>query len=418
MPASSTACCSSRPAGPTNGRPSRSSTSPGCSPDQHHRRVVGCRRRRPSGLPGRTAHSPRSRRPPVAGSRRRHPRGPSPVRSSTSSLPRRRSLQTDSADWGRVSNERRRVLVTGAAGYIAGQLLPAFRERYDLTLVDVTRTTPRRSRGGRRRAAGPARRPGRPVRRAVRRGRHVVHCGMRPPAGTPSYAAERVNLDMTARVYEVAAGGRRAAGGLHQHQPGRQVVRAVVEGGAPATGSVRRTIRGRTASTAGPRRRTRPSVSSTRPARSAGRWRSCRSASSRPRPIRAEAFADRPLVDYLRDITGWISERDLQQLYVRSIEADSIADPDGVPFQIFYGVSDNARTFWSITNARRGDRLPARGRLRDRVRRRDRRHDPAASRGPSSVVETLADDPGRGPDRAQGRDRVPYGRSRRDRRPA
>ena len=71
-----------------------------------------------------------------------------------------------------------------------------------------------------------------------------------------------------------------------------------------------------------------------------------------PRPIRAEAFTDRPLADYLRDITGWISERDLQQLYVRSIEADTIADDDGVPFQIFYGVSGNARTFWSITNAR------------------------------------------------------------------
>ena len=51
--------------------------------------------------------------------------------------------------------------------------------------------------------------------------------------------------------------------------------------------------------------------------------------------------------------TGWISERDLQQLYVRSIEANSVADPDGVPFQIFYGVSGNARTFWSIANARR-----------------------------------------------------------------
>ncbi len=71
-----------------------------------------------------------------------------------------------------------------------------------------------------------------------------------------------------------------------------------------------------------------------------------------PRPIRAETFTDRPLVDYLRDITGWISERDLQQLYLRSIEADSIADAEGVPFQIFYGVSGNARTFWSITNAR------------------------------------------------------------------
>ena len=30
-----------------------------------------------------------------------------------------------------------RVLLTGATGYIAGQLLPAFRERYDLALLDV-----------------------------------------------------------------------------------------------------------------------------------------------------------------------------------------------------------------------------------------------------------------------------------------
>ncbi len=37
---------------------------------------------------------------------------------------------------------RRKVLVTGAAGYIAGLLLPTLRERYDLTLLDV-RTTNR-----------------------------------------------------------------------------------------------------------------------------------------------------------------------------------------------------------------------------------------------------------------------------------
>jgi hypothetical protein len=58
-------------------------------------------------------------------------------------------------------------------------------------------------------------------------------------------------------------------------------------------------------------------------------------------------------VDYLRDIAGWVSDRDLQQLYVRCIEAESIDDTHGVPFQIFYGVSGNARSFWSITNARR-----------------------------------------------------------------
>src|SRR5215212_3813180 len=31
------------------------------------------------------------------------------------------------------------VLLTGATGYIAGQLLPVFRERYDLRLTDVRR---------------------------------------------------------------------------------------------------------------------------------------------------------------------------------------------------------------------------------------------------------------------------------------
>ena len=31
-----------------------------------------------------------------------------------------------------------KVLLTGAAGYIASQMLPTFRQRYDLTLVDVT----------------------------------------------------------------------------------------------------------------------------------------------------------------------------------------------------------------------------------------------------------------------------------------
>jgi hypothetical protein len=33
---------------------------------------------------------------------------------------------------------KRRVLLTGAAGYISSQLLPVFRERYDLVLLDVT----------------------------------------------------------------------------------------------------------------------------------------------------------------------------------------------------------------------------------------------------------------------------------------
>ena len=36
---------------------------------------------------------------------------------------------------------RKRVLLTGAAGYVAAQMLPTLRERYDLILVDVTPAT-------------------------------------------------------------------------------------------------------------------------------------------------------------------------------------------------------------------------------------------------------------------------------------
>ena len=54
----------------------------------------------------------------------------------------------------------------------------------------------------------------------------------------------------------------------------------------------------------------------------------------------------------MRDLGAFISERDLQQLYIKSIETNDIQREDGVPFQIFYGISNNTRAFWSIVNAR------------------------------------------------------------------
>jgi hypothetical protein len=72
-----------------------------------------------------------------------------------------------------------------------------------------------------------------------------------------------------------------------------------------------------------------------------------------PRPIEGARFAGQPRQRYIRELAGYVSERDLQQLYVKSIDTPDIADEYGVPFQIFYGVSNNARTFWSIANARK-----------------------------------------------------------------
>lgn len=53
-----------------------------------------------------------------------------------------------------------------------------------------------------------------------------------------------------------------------------------------------------------------------------------------------------------RALAVYISDRDLQQLFVKSIETEDIRDKEGIPFQIFYGISGNSHAFWSIVNAR------------------------------------------------------------------
>jgi nucleoside-diphosphate-sugar epimerase len=54
-----------------------------------------------------------------------------------------------------------------------------------------------------------------------------------------------------------------------------------------------------------------------------------------------------------RGLGAYLSRRDQVQLFVKSIEAPDIADVNGIPFQVFYGVSGNTHNFWSIVNARK-----------------------------------------------------------------
>jgi hypothetical protein len=54
-----------------------------------------------------------------------------------------------------------------------------------------------------------------------------------------------------------------------------------------------------------------------------------------------------------RALGAYISARDLTQLIVKSIEAPDIRDENGIPFQVFYGISGNSHAFWSIVNARK-----------------------------------------------------------------
>ena len=261
---------------------------------------------------------------------------------------------------------RLRVVLTGATGYIASQLLPVFRQRYDLTLLDV-RTTDRNGRAvegaqvadlldenldayrahwGRtpwctwattapRAPASPGRQglPG----RAPQRG----HGGARLPrlpGGGPA-AGGVASPTTPADWYEPAIHSRRIDGIGPQSLPKSDNYYGWAKIAYEALGFVY---------ASGP---------------SGAGWRWCRCGSGPPGSWRstrgARAVQAQP--------GAYISVRDIQQLFVRSIETASIEDDFGVPFQIFYGVSNNTGL---LEHRQRppGDRLPPGGRLRDAVR--------------------------------------------------
>ncbi|HEX5912153.1 MAG TPA: NAD(P)-dependent oxidoreductase, partial [Rubrobacter sp.] len=111
--------------------------------------------------------------------------------------------ETDDARAGR----RRRVLLTGATGYIAGQLLPAFRERYDLRLIDVRETDASGNGVEGIEAFDLLSDEDSTLEPLFSDVEVVVHCGHFKPEGDDPetlYRGERRNVDMMHRVYRLA----------------------------------------------------------------------------------------------------------------------------------------------------------------------------------------------------------------------
>ncbi len=70
-------------------------------------------------------------------------------------------------------------------------------------------------------------------------------------------------------------------------------------------------------------------------------------------PAEVRLGDDRTTRSYKRSLGSYISRRDLTQLFVKGIEAPDIENEHGVPWVVVYGISNNTRGFWSLTNARR-----------------------------------------------------------------
>ncbi len=248
--------------------------------------------------------------------------------------------------------EQRRVLVTGATGYIAAQLLPALRERYELRLLDVRdRDASGRPVEGVRIVdllADPE--SYRPLFRGVQTAVHLSHKWGDKRNPRQAYLDERSNVDMAFNVYQMAL------------EEG--VERVVAASSNHAADWYETLICTNRLEMLGPHDRAlsdnwygwaKEAYEHAGFVFASGAFgRQLQVVQIRigaPREILVARFQNDP-VGYKRDLGAYISPRDLQQLFCRSIDTPDIDNEHGIPFQIFYGISNNARAFWSIANAR------------------------------------------------------------------
>jgi len=249
---------------------------------------------------------------------------------------------------------RKTVLVTGAAGYVASQLLPAFRERYDLRLVDITRE----GRGGwvvDDVLLHDLRETDLERHRALFAGAHaVVHLahnrGPRP-GGVRRYEDEKRNVDMAYHVYQLALeeGLERVVMASSNHAADwyeDRVLAGEREAVTPDERPLARTFYGWAKAAYEHMGFLYAQGTFGRP------LGVVQVRIGHPRGLEHYDFTGRPGA-FKRNLGAFISARDLAQLFCRALDTPDIADAGGVPFQIVYGISDNTRAFWSLSNARR-----------------------------------------------------------------
>ena len=255
---------------------------------------------------------------------------------------------------------RKRVLVTGASGYVAGQMLPTFRERYDLTLVDA-RAEDRNGEALADVALADL------VDDDRTQYAHlfedidaVVHTGHIMRSGEPlaGYTIEKQNLEMAHNVLRAAydAGVPRVVMASSNHAAdwyeNHLILDRRMEVLDPYTLPLSSNFYGW--SKAAQEHLGFLFACGFRGWQNAEGLRPMGVVMVRigsPRELDARKYEGKPEV-FKRVLGSYVSARDLTQLFVKSIETESIDNEHGVPWQVFYGISDNTRAFWSLANAR------------------------------------------------------------------
>jgi hypothetical protein len=256
-----------------------------------------------------------------------------------------------------MSSSRQRVVVTGAAGLIAGLLLPALAERYDLVLLDVRKTDRDGNEIPEVRIADLLDRDRDTFRHHFEGADAVVHCAFVRPENRDDanqrFFAEFANVQLAYNVYQTAWETR--------------VRRVVTASSNHAADYYEPLILDKQWDYVSPDMRALSNnyygwakevyehlgfVFAT--GRENGRpLGNVQIRIGGPRETDVANCPSGDLTCVRRALAVYISQRDMAQLFIKSIEAEDIRDEQGIPFQIFYGISDNPHAFWSIVNARK-----------------------------------------------------------------
>lgn len=264
------------------------------------------------------------------------------------------------------SMTKRKVVVTGAAGYIVSRMLDEFRQRYDLTLLDVTR---QRADGSEVAdiAVVDLTDPDRDAYRAHFRGADaVVHCafvragdrsgspGTGTEAGPAKFQAELTNVQLAYNIYQVAVeeGVRRVVVCSSNHAAD-YYERLIWADKFDIVDETMKTFSDNYYGWAKEAYEDLGFVFATGVENGGRKLQNVQLRIGAPRETDLVRAAVGGLKRVRRALGAYLSARDQVQLFVKSIETENIDDEHGVPFQIFYGISDNDHKFWSIAHARR-----------------------------------------------------------------
>lgn len=267
-----------------------------------------------------------------------------------------------------------KVLVTGATGKIAGQIIPALAERYELVLTDVKTSTAAGDEIDGVQLTDLTNKDRNNYRHLFASCDAVVHLGFvgnSNPNDSPSaddrFWHEFANVQMAYNVYQTSLeeGVRRVVVASSNHAAD-YYESLILDGQMDFVDPEQRALSnnyygwakeayehlGFVFATGNQTAMQSPMLSSMNPAQEQ-QLENIQLRIGGPRETDIDDIQTGDLRKMRRALGVYLSERDMQQLVVRSIETKDIRDSLGVPFQIFYGISANSHAFWSIANARK-----------------------------------------------------------------